>query len=132
MFSKKDLLDLHERTTKEALGLMAAKNDDYAHGDDAFRNFRRHGTFGVLVRLGDKLARLDSFEERGEFSVNGEAIEDTCKDIINYAVIYLGMKVEGFGTGRTIGVAGPVTYSGRVNSGIGSVSVRLAGDGQRS
>jgi len=94
-FTKGDLLALHSKVTAEAALLMQAKNDDYAHGNDAFRNFRRHGAYGVLVRLGDKLARLDSFEERGEFSVKGEDVEDTVKDIVNYAIIYLGLKIEG-------------------------------------
>jgi len=89
-----DLLALHERITNEARGLMKAKNEDYAHGADPFRNFRRHGPFGVLVRLSDKIARLDSFEERGEFSVQSEGLEDTVKDIINYATIYLALKRE--------------------------------------
>ena len=95
VYTKADLLSLHDRISHEARVLMQAKNDDYAHGDDAFRNFRRHGALGVLVRLGDKLARLDSFEERGEFSVKGEDVEDTVKDIVNYAIIYLGLKLEG-------------------------------------
>lgn len=103
-----DLLDLHERVTTEARGLMKAKNEDYAHGVDPFRNFRRHGSFGVLVRLSDKLARLDSFEERGEFSVKGEAIEDTVKDIINYATIYLALKLEADQNARPTDPALPV------------------------
>lgn len=94
MFTKEDLVKLHDQTCSGARELMIAKNEDYAHGADPFRNFRRHGTIGVLVRLSDKLARLDSFEERGEFSVKSEAVEDTVRDIINYGIIYLALKIE--------------------------------------
>lgn len=92
---RKRLLDIHEELAGKAREIMTAKNHDYAHEGDVFRNFRRYGTFGVLVRLSDKLARLDSFEENKEFAVADEKLEDTIVDIINYAVIYLAMKQEG-------------------------------------
>jgi len=85
---------MHEQTGKLAREVMAAKNHDYAHDNDVFRNFRRYGTLGVLVRLSDKLARLDSFEENKKFAVADEKLQDTIVDIINYAVIYLAMKQE--------------------------------------
>ena len=94
MFTVSDLLAVHDEVTSEARTLMVAKNADYAHGKDAFRNFRRHGGLGVLVRRSDKLARLESYEERGDFKVKGEGLEDTVRDIVNYAVIYLGLKRE--------------------------------------
>lgn len=92
---RKKLLAIHEELAGKARDIMTAKNHDYAHEGDVFRNFRRYGTFGVLVRLSDKLARLDSFEENEEFAVANEKLEDTIVDIINYAVIYLAMKQEG-------------------------------------
>ena len=92
---RKKLLAIHEELGNKAREIMTAKNHDYAHEGDVFRNFRRYGTFGVLVRLSDKLARLDSFEEKEEFAVADEKLEDTIVDIINYAVIYLAMKQEG-------------------------------------
>lgn len=92
--TRDDLLQMHDQVGKLAREVMTAKNHDYAHDNDVFRNFRRYGTLGVLVRLSDKLARLDSFEENKEFKVANEKLEDTIVDIINYAVIYLAMKQE--------------------------------------
>jgi hypothetical protein len=71
---------------------MVKKNQDYAHQSDPFRNFRMFGTFGILVRLSDKIARLRSFEESGQFVVEDERLEDTLLDIINYAVLYRAMR----------------------------------------
>lgn len=85
------LLRLHSEICQEARLLMEKKNHDYASADDPFRNFRLYGLFGVLVRLGDKHARLQSFLEQGELRVEDESLRDTIKDIINYAVIFLGM-----------------------------------------
>lgn len=93
--NRSELTDLHKKTCDKAREVQIAKNHDYAHEGDIFRNFRRYGTFGVLVRLSDKLARLDSFEENKEFAVSDEKLEDTIIDIINYATIYLAMKQEG-------------------------------------
>lgn len=93
--NRAELTDLHRQTCDKARDIQVAKNHDYAHEGDIFRNFRRYGTFGVLVRLSDKLARLDSFEENKEFAVADEKLEDTIIDIINYATIYLAMKQEG-------------------------------------
>lgn len=88
MITKEALLAHHLALCDDARVLMAAKNDDYAHGKDPLRNFRRYGAFGVLVRLGDKLARLESFEARGALSVNTESIRDTVIDVINYASLF--------------------------------------------
>ena len=67
---------------------MLLKNRDYGAERDFFKNFRRHGLYGITVRLSDKLARLDNFIETGVFAVKDEKIEDTVKDIINYAVLF--------------------------------------------
>lgn len=87
------LMEIHNELVTEAWDLMKTKNADYAGESDPFRNFRRYGTLGVLVRLSDKIARLETFHERGEFSVKDESLRDTVRDIINYAVIFYAMKV---------------------------------------
>lgn len=93
--TRTELSELHKNICDKAREIQIAKNHDYAHEYDIFRNFRRYGTFGVLVRLSDKLARLDSFEENKTFAVADEKLEDTVIDIINYATIYRAMKQEG-------------------------------------
>ncbi len=88
------LLKLHFELSEEARLLMEKKNHDYASPQDPYRNFRLYGILGVLVRLGDKQARLMSFVEQQTLKVGDESIRDTVKDIINYAVIFLGMLEE--------------------------------------
>lgn len=84
------LYRLHAELTSDAKSIMEKKNHDYASLEDPYRNFRLFGKFGILVRLGDKFARLRSFEEQGELKVEDESIRDTLLDIINYAVLYYG------------------------------------------
>jgi hypothetical protein len=93
--SREELLNLHKNVTEKARQVMTAKNQDYAHEGDVFRNFRYFGGLGILVRLSDKLARLRSFEENGTFAVADEKLEDTVIDAINYSLIYLAFKREG-------------------------------------
>jgi hypothetical protein len=92
--TRDDLLRLHGGLCDGARQLMQKKNEDYASDDDPFRNFRMFGSLGILVRLSDKIARLRTFEERGKFSVEDEAVDDTVKDVINYCVLYLAMRME--------------------------------------
>lgn len=86
-----ELLRRHKQLSAKALSLMKVKNQDYGANEDPFRNFRRHGLYGITVRLSDKLARLDNFIERGKFSVKDESLIDSCLDIINYAVLFAAM-----------------------------------------
>lgn len=65
----------------EALELFDKKNKDYG---DAFANY---GTIGVLVRLGDKISRLQSIEKNSITMVNDEKMRDTLIDLHNYAAM---------------------------------------------
>jgi|SRR5579872_4722674 len=87
-FTQKDLIKAHKEMCEEARALMALKNHDYAKNNDPLRNFHMFGSFGVLVRLSDKIARLRTFEEKGFFKVKDESVKDTILDIVNYALIY--------------------------------------------
>ncbi len=89
---REQLLACHHYLTDKAVQLMNAKNIDYASSDDPFRNFRMFGGLGIIVRMSDKLARLRTFEENGNFAVKSESVEDVCLDLINYAVLYLAYK----------------------------------------
>ena len=66
---------------KEALELFIKKNADYG---DAFANY---GIVGVLVRMGDKISRLQSITKRGVTLVNDEALRDTLIDLHNYSAM---------------------------------------------
>lgn len=65
--------------------LMDRKQLDYGS-----RNISGFGTFGVTVRMNDKMERLKSLYSKGKRrkAVN-ENIQDTFRDISNYAIIAL-------------------------------------------
>ena len=65
----------------EARELFAKKNADY--GD----SFATYGTIGVLVRMGDKINRLQSIEKNKVSFVNDESMRDTLIDLHNYAAM---------------------------------------------
>lgn len=76
----------------EMIATMKRKNADYARGDDPFKNLRRHGTHGIVVRLDDKIARLDTLTDPrfdGVAQVKDESIEDTAKDAANYSILLI-------------------------------------------
>jgi hypothetical protein len=66
---------------KEAKELFEKKNADYG---DAFAT---SGTVGVLVRIGDKIQRLQSISNRGIQLVDDEKLRDTLIDLHNYAAM---------------------------------------------
>jgi len=65
----------------EARELFKKKNADY--GD----SFATYGTIGVLVRLGDKIQRLQSITSKGINLVEDEKLRDTLIDLHNYAAM---------------------------------------------
>lgn len=92
-----DIFLLHDRLSGDAVALMRKKNHDYGGNSDPYRNFRMAANLGVdplagiLVRMGDKLARLGTYVEKGQLQVKDESVRDTVLDIINYAVLFYGM-----------------------------------------
>ena len=62
-------------------GIAPQKNADYG---DAFADY---GTIGVLVRMGDKIRRLQSISNKQIALVNDESLRDTLIDIHNYAAM---------------------------------------------
>ena len=66
---------------KEALELFKKKNKDY--GD----SFATYGPIGVIVRIGDKISRLNSITKNGINMVNDESLRDTLIDLHNYSAM---------------------------------------------
>lgn len=66
---------------KEAKELFVKKNKDYG---DAFADY---GSIGVLVRIGDKIRRMQNITSNGIQMVNDEALRDTLIDLHNYAAM---------------------------------------------
>ena len=65
----------------EGLELFRKKNSDY--GD----SFATYGPIGVIVRMGDKISRLNSVTNSGINLVNTESVRDTLIDLHNYAAM---------------------------------------------
>lgn len=93
-----ELLTLHDKVCGEAKAIMSAKNHDYTAGSgDPFANFRASSALGVppvqgiLLRVMDKLKRIQCFAERGELRVAGEGVNDAFRDVINYMVLCRGL-----------------------------------------
>jgi hypothetical protein len=77
----------------QCIALMEAKNTDYAHGDDAFANFRKGELIeipvekSIYLRMQDKCARLESYLKSGQLAVKDESVKDTLMDLANYSMI---------------------------------------------
>ena len=66
---------------QEGLELFKKKNQDYG---DAFANY---GVIGVLVRMGDKISRLESITTKQISLINTESLRDTLIDLHNYSAM---------------------------------------------
>lgn len=91
-----ELFNLHANMCAKALDICKKKNHDYSKGHP-FGNFMVAEAMqvttaegGIIVRIGDKLSRLSSVLEKG--AQVQESIEDTCLDIINYAILLYGIQ----------------------------------------
>ncbi len=73
------------RYMERAFRIFKERQAKYGSG-----NIARRGPVGVLVRMDDKLARLDRvFMEGLGSGATDESVEDTCLDVANYALILL-------------------------------------------
>ena len=78
-----------EKVQQEAKKLFVKKNKDY--GD----SFATYGTIGVLVRMGDKIKRLQTITSNSVTFVNDENIRDTLMDLHNYSAMAIMLLDEG-------------------------------------
>ena len=79
--SKNNRVEQMKRIQEEGLEWFEKKNKDYG---DAFANY---GPVGVLVRMGDKIGRLNHVTKNGISLVESEKIRDTLIDLYNYAAM---------------------------------------------
>ena len=70
-----------KKVQEESLELFRKKNADYG---DAFANY---GVIGILVRMGDKINRLQSISSKKVSLINTESLRDTLIDLHNYAAM---------------------------------------------
>jgi len=98
--TRETLFKLHQTTCAKALETMRKKNEDYANGNDPFKNFNGsllfeiHPVKGILLRVGDKMQRIDTYVTKGSLSVASEGVCDSIEDIINYMILIKGILVD--------------------------------------
>ncbi len=77
-----------DQSLKKVKKLLVAKHHDYGDG-----NLDKYGFLGIVIRMSDKLARLENLMFK-EHLVN-ECIDDTILDLIGYA-IQIDIRLEGY------------------------------------
>ena len=108
--NSQEYVEYHKEFCESMIAITKKKNHDYTGaGSDPFRNFRQIGNLlgdnipnakgtgpldivavGFLTRMSDKLSRIGTFISNGELLVKDESIEDTLKDVANYAALFSG------------------------------------------
>lgn len=79
-----------EINARELLDVIISKQKDYGHD-----NILRFGRIGILVRIHDKIARLENLARRAAEPKN-ESLRDNYMDVINYCAIGMMVEVEWF------------------------------------
>ena len=91
-----ELIRLQANTFGRCQLILKVKNADYCHGNDPYKNFRSSQIFGIspihgiLMRVMDKIERINTFASKGSLEVLDESFADSCEDIINYMVLIKG------------------------------------------
>lgn len=76
-------LDLLRDIHKKEEAIYAERNEKY--GDSFSRTYQKRGSAAVLIRLEDKLSRVDHLLTNGLSGSDGESVIDTLMDLSNYA-----------------------------------------------
>lgn len=80
-----DKTEKHLEICRELNTIYTAKNKDY--GDSFGKSYKEYGLTMACIRLEDKLNRLKALTKNGQAQVKDESIEDTLKDLANYAIM---------------------------------------------
>lgn len=82
----------YEQVLDELKDIYKRKNHDY--GDSFAILYKKFGLQSVIIRLWDKLLRLETLTKE-DAQVKDESIQDTLKDMANYCIMTLAeMKKE--------------------------------------
>jgi hypothetical protein len=77
-----------QEEANQIISLLERKNRDYGSG-----NLIRAGEIGIVVRLMDKIARLENFYfKENNLTVTDESIDDTVRDIAGYCLMFFLLK----------------------------------------
>lgn len=81
-----DLIDSHKRICKQLNKVYADKNHDYGNSFGA--TYEKYGDISALVRISDKMNRIEQLVQTGEQKVKDEALEDSILDMANYLMMW--------------------------------------------
>ena len=105
-----DKIEQHKEICSVLIGTYNSKNHDY--GDSFARTFNKYGLTASLIRLEDKLSRLETLSKK-KSRVDDESIEDTLLDLANYAIMTVielrGQQIEEEGPSTTVPYSSKVT-----------------------
>ena len=80
--------EIHEKMCTEIHHMFTEKNKRY--GNSFSEQFSEFGILSLIIRLNDKLNRLKTLTKNPEIGATvDESIEDTLKDLANYAIMGL-------------------------------------------
>lgn len=74
-----------EVACKDLENTLKEKNSSY--GSSFYNTMKKYGDVTLLIRLNDKIQRLESLILNNKEELVGESIRDTLKDIAGYAVL---------------------------------------------
>lgn len=81
-----DKAERHKEIAEELNAIYISKNHDY--GDSFGETFKKLGIISAVTRIADKTNRLVNLSVN-ERQVEDESIEDTLRDLANYAILTL-------------------------------------------
>lgn len=91
--TEEDNQDKHMQVCERLNSIYVSKNKDY--GNSFGRQYKRHGILSSVIRLDDKMNRLNEITKPDVIiEVEDETIEDTLLDLANYAIMTI-MELEG-------------------------------------
>lgn len=83
--SNEEKIALHKKYLDDLHELYKTKNFDY--GDSVHQTYMRYGMTSFLVRVEDKINRVNSLITKGTQKVNNEKLQDTLLDAANYLIL---------------------------------------------
>lgn len=85
-YKQQNKLNIHKEICNNLHETYEAKNADYG---DSFALVRGKYPNAILIRLNDKLNRLETLLNGSHQHVNDESIDDTLLDLANYCIMEL-------------------------------------------
>ena len=81
-----DLIEQHKRICERLNKVYADKNHDY--GNSFGETYEKYGDISALVRISDKMNRIEKLVQTGKQKVKDEALEDSILDMANYLIMW--------------------------------------------